>query len=115
MAVVLLLALLAPSMGQAATRLVISGAPAELEENIRLSVGSPPSDEDERALRRYTRTLPEQASTALAALGYYAADVDVKTRKVDNDTEVVISCRLHHVVVFCSYFAVIKMQCVAVN
>lgn len=91
MAVVLLLALLAPSMGQAATRLVISGAPAELEENIRLSVGSPPSDEDERALRRYTRTLPEQSSTALAALGYYAADVDVKTRKVDNDTEVVIS------------------------
>lgn len=92
MAVVLLFALLAPSIGQAATRLIISGAPDELEENIRLSVGRPPpSDEDERALRRYVRSLPEQASIALAALGYYAAEVDVKTRQAGTDTEVVIS------------------------
>ena len=71
MTVVLLLALLTPSVTQAATRLVITGASKELRENIRLSVGNPPpSDEDERALRRYVRVLPEQSSIALAALGY---------------------------------------------
>ena len=92
MTVVLLLALLTPSVTQAATRLVITGASKELRENIRLSVGNPPpSDEDERALRRYVRVLPEQSSIALAALGYYAAEVDVKTRKAGTDTEVVVS------------------------
>jgi len=92
MAVVLLLALLAPSFATAATRLIITGAPKDLRENIQLSVGSPPpSDEDERALRRYVRSLPEQSSIALAALGYYAAEVDVKTRKAGADTEVVVS------------------------
>ena len=71
MGVILLLALLAPSFAQAATRLIITGAPKDLRENIQLSVGSPPpSDEDERALRRYVRSLPEQSSIALAALGY---------------------------------------------
>ena len=91
MTVVLLLALLMPSIAQAATRLIITGAPKELRENIQLSVGSPPpSDEDERALRRYVRSLPEQSSIALAALGYYAAEVDVKTSKAGADTEVII-------------------------
>ena len=92
MGVILLLALLAPSFAQAATRLIITGAPKDLRENIQLSVGNPPpSDEDERALRRYVRSLPEQSSIALAALGYYAAEVDVKTRTAGKDTEVVIS------------------------
>ena len=92
MAVILLLALLAPSFAQAATRLIITGAPKDLKENIQLSVGNPPpSEEDERALRRYVRALPEQSSIALAALGYYAAEVDVKTRTAGKDTEVVIS------------------------
>ena len=92
MGVILLLALLAPSFAQAATRLIITGAPKDLRENIQLSVGNPPpSEEDERALRRYVRALPEQSSIALAALGYYAAEVDVKTRTAGKDTEVVIS------------------------
>ena len=92
MGVILLLALLAPSFAQAATRLIITGAPKDLRENIQLSVGNPPpSEEDERALRRYVRALPEQSSIALAALGYYAAEVDVKTRTAGADTEVVIS------------------------
>ena len=92
MGVILLLALLAPSFAQAATRLIITGAPKDLRENIQLSVGNPPpSEEDERALRRYVRALPEQSSIALAALGYYAAEVDVKTRTAGADTEIVIS------------------------
>ncbi len=87
---IVLIGMLEMSFSHAATRLVITGAPEELEENIRLSVGSPPADDDERALRRYTRALPEQAAIALGALGYFAADVDIKTRKAGNDTEVLV-------------------------
>ena len=75
---------------RAATRLEVEGLPEALEENVRLLVGEP-RDESPRALSRYVDAVPEQARRALAALGYYAADVDVERREEGEDTVVVVT------------------------
>lgn len=74
----------------AEVRIEISGLPDPLEENVRLSVGQP-ADERERTLERFVESVPQLASRALAALGYYAADIDVDERRDGEDTIVSIS------------------------
>ena len=64
----------------AAVRLEVLGLSEELEENVRVSAGKLPADEP-RAVRRFLRDLPDEVNVALAALGYYAADVEISTRE----------------------------------
>ena len=90
MLMLLLLLLMLPGIAQAAIKLNITGLPDELEDNIKLSVGQPTSDSD-RALKRYVDSLPEQASRALAALGYYSARIKVSTRQGDDGPLVTIA------------------------
>ena len=92
------LALLALALGPlaggpatAAVRLEISGLPDALEENVRLSVGQP-ADERERTLERFVESVPQLTRTALSALGYYSADVEVDERTEGEDT--VLSIRV---------------------
>ena len=79
-----------PGPAPAEVRIEIDGLPEALETNVRLSVGTP-RDERERTLNRFVEAVPEQASRALAALGYYAADIDVDERVEGEDTVVAIS------------------------
>ena len=76
--------------GAAEVRIEIDGLPEALETNVRLSVGTP-RDERARTVNRFVEGVPEQASRALAALGYYAADIDVDERADGEDTVVAIS------------------------
>jgi len=76
---------LASGAVSAELRIEISGVPDKLEENVRLSIGEP-RDERERSLERYIDSLPALSKTALSALGYYGADVDVDRRDVGEDT-----------------------------
>lgn len=69
------------SQATAAVRLEINGLPDELEDNIRAVVGTLPAD-DPRAVRRFARDLEVEARTALSALGYYAADIEISTSDV---------------------------------
>jgi len=84
--------LLAVAWGAASAevRLEIEGVEDELEENVRLSLGELPDGERPRALERYVDNVPELAARALAALGYYAADIDVDRRQEGEDTVVAI-------------------------
>lgn len=61
---------------QADVALRIDGLPEQLEENVRIYVGTLP-DDNERAVRRFKRDLEERTRVALSALGYYAADIEI--------------------------------------
>jgi len=85
-----LVALLFAGTVPAATELRIEGLPERLEENVRVFVGTLPSA-NERALRRFERDLPERTRTALSALGYYAADVEVDSTLAGDDATITIT------------------------
>ncbi len=72
--------LLAPLSVNAEVRLEINGLNDEQEANVRALIGTLPRDQA-RAVRRFARDLDDQTRTALSALGYYAADIDVNTRE----------------------------------
>ncbi|MEE9320620.1 MAG: autotransporter assembly complex family protein [Granulosicoccus sp.] len=74
----------------AETIINVTGLSNELEENIRLYVGKPLGDDD-RSLRRFTDSLAKESSIALAALGYYAAEIQINTAAVEDNTVVTIA------------------------
>lgn len=86
----LLAAALMPACSFAETIINITGLPDELEENIRLYVGKPLAD-DNRSLRRFTDSLADESNVALAALGYYAAEILINTTQVEDNTVVTIA------------------------
>ncbi len=65
----------------AEVRLEITGLTEELEENVRAVVGTLPKDES-RSVRRFVRDLEGNTRSALSALGYYAADINIDTDDV---------------------------------
>ena len=88
--VALIAASLWTGSARAELRVEVTGLPDALEENVRLSIGEP-LDERERSLRRYIDALPLQTNRALAALGYYAAEIDVDRRTEGEDEVVTIA------------------------
>lgn len=86
-----LLAMLPWGAIQAETKLSVIGVEDALKENIELLVGKPPAVEEIRKYRRYMADLSEQSATALNALGYYAAKVQVSDRRMDGDTIITIN------------------------
>lgn len=58
----------------------------ELKANFELLAGTPPPVDQTRQFRRYLADLPQLGVTALSALGYYAARVDLSTRTANGDT-----------------------------
>lgn len=74
-------ALFAAQPASAEVRLEINGLPEALEDNVRAVVGALPADET-RPVRRFLRDLDANTRTALSALGYYAADIDISTADV---------------------------------
>jgi len=64
-----------------AAQFIINGVEAELAENIGLVAGDVP--EDDGLLEIYIDLLPEQASKALAAYGYYEPKIEIKKSIVD--------------------------------
>ncbi len=79
--------------GHAASRLVIKGVEDELALNVRLLVGAPPEAENARKMQHFIKNLPDIAGTALSALGYYGAVVDVAQTKTDEDTVITVNIR----------------------
>lgn len=79
-----------PMRLHAATELHINGIDDELKTNVELFVGMPPGSLEKRKLRRYISDLPTQTLTALSALGYYAAEVDVSSELIKTDTVISI-------------------------
>lgn len=73
------------------SRVVVTGVEDDVLENVKLIAGTPPLASSERKFRRYIKDLPEQAKIALSALGYYAADVDIKHQTDDKITTVFIN------------------------
>lgn len=63
-----------------ATEVIINGIEGELADNVQLSIGQAPPAEEKRKLERYTGELNGLVANALAALGYYNAEIDVSTR-----------------------------------
>lgn len=68
----------------AAVRLEITGAPAELRDNIRAHVGDLPQDGAETGRRLQQRIL-QAARQAANALGYYNGGFDLKRERKDED------------------------------
>ena len=68
-----------PAMGE--VRLEITGLDEALEQNVRAVVGTLPKDE-KRPVRRFVRDLEGRTRSALSALGYFAADINISTDEV---------------------------------
>ena len=66
------------------TSVVVTGVEGDLKTNVELIAGTPPNGDNVRKLRRYVAELPALAKSAMSALGYYGADVEVK-QKTDGD------------------------------
>lgn len=73
---------LSAGISVAASIVVIEGVEGELAENIRALVAQPPVEDNERKFKRYINGLPEQAISAMSALGYYAAQAQVSVDQV---------------------------------
>jgi len=68
------------SMAMAAPELRVFGVNDDLEQQILLSVGAPTHD-SERSTERFIDGLPESTGRALAAVGYYSAEVTARRDK----------------------------------
>lgn len=68
----------------AAVRMEIVGIDGQLHDNVRNHIGQPP-DDDPRLIRRFASRIPDQARDGLEALGYYEAEVDVTSRRIEDD------------------------------
>lgn len=77
--VVLLLCLFA-SVAAAAPELRVFGVNEELEQQIVLSVGVP-THESERSINNFVDGLPQTTNQALAAVGYYSAEIKATREK----------------------------------
>ncbi len=74
---------------RAEIRILVEGVDGALRENVINYVGEP-SSEDPRIVRRFMANIPDDARKALEALGYYRAVIDVESRRVDDDREIMI-------------------------
>lgn len=72
---------------QAETTVVVTGVEGDLKTNVELIAGTPPEGDNVRKLRRYVAELPALAKSAMSALGYYGADVEVK-QKTDGENTI---------------------------
>lgn len=85
----LLLVLFLPIAALAEVRIVVQGIDGALRDNVINYVGEPSSD-DPRMVRRFMAGIPEDARSGMEALGYYRAVIDVESRRVGDDRDVVI-------------------------
>ncbi len=67
----------------------INGLNEEQEENVRLTVGEVPENENLRNL--YIDLLPDQARQSLAAIGYYSPLIDVQTDTIDQELVITLN------------------------
>jgi len=67
----------------AEVRIQVRGIDGNLRENVINHLGTPPSSDDP-VVRRFARRAPELAQEGLQALGYYEADISVRTSKDDD-------------------------------
>jgi len=77
-----------PALG--GTRLEIEGIEGLLLDNVQTFVGLP-VDEDPLVVRRYAEGVSQKARSALEALGYYGADIQVSTRHENEDVIIQIT------------------------
>jgi len=72
-----------PALG--ATRLEIEGIKGDLLDNVRTFVGLP-VDDDPLVIHRHAEGVAKKSRSALEALGYYDADIQVSTHREKEDT-----------------------------
>ncbi len=72
--------LFVPWVAWGGARIEIEGITGDLLKNVHLHVGTPATD-DPRIVRRFARRIPDLATEALAALGYYEPDIEVRSKR----------------------------------
>ena len=82
---ILIAPLMFVSSNVSAMEVIINGIEGELADNVQLTIGQAPPAEEKRKLERYIGELSGLAANALAALGYYNAEIDVNTRAEAED------------------------------
>ena len=71
--------------------IVVTGVEDDLKTNVELIAGKPPEDKDSRKYKRYIAELPDLASEALSALGYYGATTNIYESTVEEESKITIA------------------------